>query len=97
VLNSVEIYFLEMTKETSEAYARRLHEGYFETIFVEADIDIGCGDDPSRQTTCIGIRPREMFRNCQDYHKNCLILGVPWPAGGRCSNSVAGCWWSSRR
>jgi SAM-dependent methyltransferase len=35
-----------MTKETSKTHARRLREGYFETIFVGAGLDVGCGDDP---------------------------------------------------
>jgi SAM-dependent methyltransferase len=35
-----------MGKETSKAYARRHHEGYFERIFAGTGIDIGCGDDP---------------------------------------------------
>jgi len=35
-----------MGKETAKAYARRLREGYFESVFVGQGIDIGCGDDP---------------------------------------------------
>jgi SAM-dependent methyltransferase len=36
-----------MGKETSKAHARRLREGYFQTVFVGRGIDIGCGDDPA--------------------------------------------------
>lgn len=35
-----------MSNESSKARARRLAEGYFETIFIGAGIDIGCGPDP---------------------------------------------------
>lgn len=35
-----------MGKETSKAYARRMAEGYFQTVFQGRGIDIGCGDDP---------------------------------------------------
>lgn len=35
-----------MGKESKKAFDRRVHEGYFDKVFVGNGIDIGCGDDP---------------------------------------------------
>jgi hypothetical protein len=47
-----------MGKETGKAMARRLREGYFETIFVGAGIDIGCGADPVTSDCLAWDRPQ---------------------------------------
>src|SRR5262249_32276223 len=47
-----------MGSETGKSYARRLREGYFQTIFVGRGIDICCGDDPVPPDCLHGDKPQ---------------------------------------